>query len=30
MEADAYNSKKDFKHKIVISRKEAKESMHWY
>ncbi len=29
MEADACNSKKDFKHKIVISKKEAKESMHW-
>lgn len=29
MEADACNSKKDFKHKLVISKKEAKESMHW-
>jgi len=29
MEADACNSKKDFKHKIVISKKEAKESTPW-
>jgi four helix bundle protein len=28
-EADAGESKKDFKHKISISRKEAKETMHW-
>jgi four helix bundle protein len=29
MEADAAESKKDFEHKIGISRKEAKEMMHW-
>ncbi|MBN2103032.1 four helix bundle protein [bacterium] len=29
MEADAAASKKDFKHKISICRKEAKETMHW-
>ena len=29
MEADAGESKKDFKHKLSISRKEAKETMHW-
>ncbi len=29
MEADAGESKKDFKHKLAISRKEAKETMHW-
>ena len=29
MEADAAESKKDFQHKIGISKKEAKESMHW-
>lgn len=29
MEADAAESKKDFKHKIGICRKEAKESKHW-
>lgn len=29
MEADAAESKKDFEHKIGISRKEAKETMHW-
>ena len=28
-EADAGESKKDFKHKLAISRKEAKETMHW-
>jgi four helix bundle protein len=29
MEADACNSKKDFINKLVISKKEAKETMHW-
>lgn len=29
MEADGAQSKKDFSHKIAISKKEAKESMHW-
>ena len=29
MEADGAASKKDFKHKICICRKEAKETMHW-
>ena len=29
MEADGAESKKDFQHKIAISKKEAKESMHW-
>jgi len=29
MEADSAESKKDFEHKIGISRKEAKESIHW-
>ena len=29
MEADAAESKRDFKHKIGISKKEAKETMHW-
>lgn len=29
MEADAAESKKDFEHKMSISRKEAKETMHW-
>jgi len=29
MEADAAESKKDFKHKISICKKEAKETMHW-
>lgn len=28
-EADAAESKKDFIHKLSISRKEAKETMHW-
>ena len=28
-EADNAESKKDFRHKIAISRKEAKESRHW-
>ena len=29
MEADGAESRKDFKHKIGICNKEAKESMHW-
>ncbi|MBN2104230.1 four helix bundle protein [bacterium] len=29
MEADAAESKKDFKHKISICRKESKETKHW-
>jgi four helix bundle protein len=29
MEADGAGSARDFTHKIVISRKEAKETMHW-
>lgn len=29
MEADAAESKKDFKHKLGISKKEGKETMHW-
>jgi len=29
MEADAAESKKDFRHKVGISKKESKESMHW-
>lgn len=29
MEADSAGSKKDFKHKISLCRKEAKETMHW-
>ena len=29
MEADGAESKKDFEHKIGISRKESKETMHW-
>jgi len=29
MEADGAESKKDFQHKIVICKKEAKETMHW-
>ena len=29
MEADAAESKKDFKHKIVTCKKEAKETGHW-
>ncbi len=28
-EASEANSKKDFKNKIVIAKKEAKETMHW-
>jgi four helix bundle protein len=29
MEADGAESRKDFGHKIAISKKEAKETMHW-
>jgi len=29
MEADGAESKKDFRHKIGICKKEAKETMHW-
>jgi len=29
MEADAASSKKDFRHKIGICKKEAKETLHW-
>ena len=29
MEADAAESKKDFKHKIALCKKEAKETKHW-
>ena len=29
METDGAESKKDFKHKIGICKKEAKETMHW-
>ena len=29
MEADAAESKKDFKHKIGLCKKESKETMHW-
>ncbi len=29
MEADAAESKKDFRHKIGICKKESKETMHW-
>lgn len=29
MEADAAESKKDFKHKIGICKKESKETKHW-
>ena len=29
MEADGAESKKDFRHKIAICRKEAKETKHW-
>jgi four helix bundle protein len=29
MEADAAESKKDFKYKIALCKKEAKETMHW-
>ncbi len=30
MEADGAESKRDFKHKIGICKKEAKETMHWF
>jgi four helix bundle protein len=29
MEADAAESKKDFRHKIALCRKESKETKHW-
>ncbi|HEY4613605.1 MAG TPA: four helix bundle protein [Bacteroidota bacterium] len=29
MEADGAESKKDFQHKIALSKKEAKETKHW-
>lgn len=29
MEADGAESRKDFRHKISICKKEAKETMHW-
>ncbi len=29
MEADAAESKKDFRHKIFICKKESKETKHW-
>ncbi|OGK56264.1 four helix bundle protein [Candidatus Roizmanbacteria bacterium RIFCSPLOWO2_02_FULL_38_10] len=29
MEADAAESKKDFRHKIGICKKESKETLHW-
>jgi four helix bundle protein len=29
MEADSAESKKDFRHKIAICRKESKETKHW-
>jgi len=29
MEADAAESRKDFKHKIALCKKESKETMHW-
>jgi four helix bundle protein len=29
MEADCADSKKNFRHKIVICKKEAKETLHW-
>jgi len=29
MEADGAESKKDFRHKIAICKKESKETMHW-
>ena len=29
MEADGVESKRDFRHKIAISKKEAKETKHW-
>ena len=30
MEADGAESKKDFRHKIAICKKESKETMHWF
>ena len=30
MEADGAESKKDFRHKIAICKKEAKETRHWF
>jgi len=30
MEADCAESKKDFRHKINICKKEAKETVHWF
>jgi four helix bundle protein len=30
MEADGAESKKDFRHKIGICKKESKETMHWF
>lgn len=30
MEADGAESGKDFKHKIALCKKEAKETMHWF
>lgn len=30
MEADAAESKKDFRHKIAICKKESKETKHWF
>lgn len=30
MEADAAESKKDFRYKIAICKKEAKETLHWF
>ena len=29
MEADAAESKRDFRHKISLAKKEAQETMHW-
>ncbi|MFH1713157.1 MAG: four helix bundle protein [Candidatus Jacksonbacteria bacterium] len=29
MEADGAESKRDFKHKIAVCKKESKETMHW-
>jgi len=29
MEADGAESKRDFKHKIALCKKEAKETKHW-
>ncbi len=30
MEANGAESKKDFKHKIALCKKESKEAMHWF